>query len=276
MGGSRGPKYDTHIKRLVLRAPALVGAALGVELSSAAGQGPTELNLSKGFVDRKNADLVMVDDHSVVHVEFQTYPDREMPHRMDAYRALLMLDPTLRAKTFRQYVVYLTGRGQAAVGSRNCEPCSFQVHEVAEADPEPLLSDPVTAPLAVLCSRGGGPKTNLSRALAAVGRARGQQEVRDLLSATVVFAGLRLGREDVERIWNEEHRMMDLAETDLARSFMRDGTEQAVATFLGLREGIPSDAVNQIAHKLVEQNWKRAMERAVKEPTESLIALAHA
>jgi hypothetical protein len=260
------------IKRLVHRDPVAFGAALGIGISSRARRGYTELNAGAGAVDRRDADLVMIDDDDVVHVEFQTRPDPLMPHRMLVYRGLFMLDPDIRRSSFRQHVVYLTGEDQPTVLPGCSATCAYQVHHAADFDPEPFLKNPMIAPVAVLSARGGR-EGNLRKTLIVVGKVSGEAECKSLHDEVAALASLVLSQEAIDRVWSEEPRMIEFGDTDVARHFANEGRIDMLIKALA-RKGVPANWADRIAHVLLDQDPDRALDRAMDDPVEELIALA--
>jgi predicted transposase/invertase (TIGR01784 family) len=71
---------------------------------------PSELSLDP---IRADALILLESDESVLHLEFQTHPDPEIPFRMFDYRARVYR--RYRDKTMQQVVIYLKQTGSALV-----------------------------------------------------------------------------------------------------------------------------------------------------------------
>jgi predicted transposase/invertase (TIGR01784 family) len=106
-------------------------------------------------IKERKADLVVeLKDHSIFHLELQTYPDKNMPLRMLEYRILLMQN--YPGREIRQMVLYVGDGTPKMENSINQENLSFsyELKDIKEISCKELMesSQMEDRILAVLCN----------------------------------------------------------------------------------------------------------------------------
>jgi predicted transposase/invertase (TIGR01784 family) len=245
--GELHDRYDAAMRVWVQLVAALpVSAQAGVVAwldPSLAHLAPSEFSLrpSRLVVPAVEADLVVqVGSDHVIHVEFETNPNRDLIRRMLDYRARLMHEyPGCRVN---QYVVVL-GRGSVA-DFDDLERFGFtlDVHVVylRDKDPTELLTKPLLAPFAVLA---GGSRSEREQAFSTALRllwSGGHPKAVRLMQVLEALAGIWLDRSTVERIEKENDMSIEplvefYLETEVGQRMVDVGRQEGLG--LGLEQG---------------------------------------
>ncbi|NJK59037.1 MAG: Rpn family recombination-promoting nuclease/putative transposase [Oscillatoriales cyanobacterium SM2_1_8] len=161
----------------------------------------------------------------LLHLEFQTQPDGDMPLRMLDY--WLRLRRKFPDTAIRQMVLYLRPTTSAQVfANRFCEENTEHRYEVVrlwEREPQELLGRVGTLPLAILA--GQGEKTSLLREVAAAiaglpdGKMRGE-----VATSTYILAGLVMGDNAIEGILRRD----GMRESVTYQKILAEGMEKGI------------------------------------------------
>ena len=190
---------------------------------------PSELSLEP---IRADALMLLQSDALVLHVEFQTQPDPEIPFRMLDYRVRVYR--RFPHKSMRQIVIYLQETGselvQQTVFSLPDTHHRFEVIRLWEQPLEVFLSAPGLLPFAVLSQ-----VTDRSEALRQVAT---QLEVipdrrmqSNVTAAAGILAGLVLEKGMIEQILRKEIMQESVIYQDILQEGLQKGRQE------GLREG---------------------------------------
>ncbi|MEC4806168.1 MAG: Rpn family recombination-promoting nuclease/putative transposase [Jaaginema sp. PMC 1079.18] len=163
---------------------------------------PTELSLQPL---RADALILLQSERVVLHVEFQTQPDAEMPFRMADYR--LRVYRRFPQKTMRQVVVYLRQstsplvyQTQFALPNLRHE---FEVIRLWEQPVDLFLNTPGLLPFAVLAQTSDR-ATTLQTVAAQVDRIGDRRQQNDLAASAGILAGLVLEKALIQRLLRTE------------------------------------------------------------------------
>ncbi len=155
----------------------------------------TELKPSELSLDPIRADalILLESDESVLHIEFQTLPNNNIPFRILDYRVrMYRKDPT---KPMRQVVIYLKQTGSQLVyqTSFTMERTrhEFDVIRLWEQPASLFLQYPGLLPFATL-GQTTNPAETLRQATEIVDRIEDPAIQANLIAASAILAGLRL------------------------------------------------------------------------------------
>ena len=179
-----GSKYDLVVKDLFQRDhPSLLDQlTAGVAVQEV-------LSVELARVEERRADLVLsLADGTLLHIEFQSGNDRDMPSRAGIY--CLLLGQKYRRRV-RQVVLYM---GQAKMRMEDHADLgetksAYTLMDIRELDAGQLMESGRPGDLALAMLAGGGPEWVLEIAERA-GGLRGAERVR-VLSQLVLLSGLR-------------------------------------------------------------------------------------
>jgi predicted transposase/invertase (TIGR01784 family) len=206
----------------------LLGEAIGLTQLS-----PSELSVSP---IRADALILLASDQGVLHLEFQTQPDPDIPFRMADYR--LRVYRRYPNKPMRQVVIYLKPSRSDLVqqrvftlpGTRH----EFQVIRLWEVPTADLWQYPGLLPLAILsCTED---KTQTLRAIAQRIESlpeRGEQS--NVAAATSILAGLVLEKAVIRQILREEIMRDSVIYQDILEQGLQKGVQQGIQQ--GRQEG---------------------------------------
>ncbi len=210
---------------------------------------PTELN-----VESIRADSVMFLRSSaiILHTEFQTAPDKNIPFRMADY--YLRLQRKFPGRDIYQVVIYLKSTDSNLVRqTRYQTPVmnhQFRVIRLWEEPVEVFLSTPGLLPYAVL-SRATDKEEVLSQVVAALELVTDAREQSNLTAATSILAGLELNEEAIRRLM----RSPIMRESTMYQSILREGRAEGEA--IGLERGLQQERrliLKMLARKLGSLN----------------------
>lgn len=179
-----GSKYDLVVKDLFQRDhPSLLDQlTAGVAVREV-------LSVELARVEERRADLVLLlADGTILHIEFQSGNDKDMPYREGIY--CLLLGQKYRRRV-RQVVLYV---GQAKMRMEDHvdlgeTKAAYTLMDIREIDARKLMASGRPGDLALAMLAGGGPEQVLEIAKRADGL-RGAERQR-VLSQLVLLSGLR-------------------------------------------------------------------------------------
>jgi predicted transposase/invertase (TIGR01784 family) len=153
---------------------------------------PTELNVEP---IRADSVVVMSSPVVVLHLEFQTDPDENMPLRMADY--YLRLYRRFPQQEIEQVVIYLRRTGSELVTQTEFSTSKmnhrFRVIRLWEQPVEAFLTAPGLLPYAVL-SQATNKEEVLTRVIAQIQQVGDRRQERNLTAATGILAGLQLSQ----------------------------------------------------------------------------------
>jgi len=191
---------------------------------------------------RADALILLQSDESVLHLEFQTRPDPEIPFRMLDYRSRVYRRD--RNKTMRQVVIYLRQTGSDLVRQTSFAlertRHDFDVVRLWEQPDDLFLQYPGLLPFAAL-SQTNDPEATLRQVAQAVNQISDPTTQANLIAASAILAGLRLDDEVIYRVLRRDI----MQESTVYRSIQREAQEardRAIAINL-LRRGVEIDII---------------------------------
>ena len=163
----------------------------------------TELQPSELSLDPIRADalILLESDQTILHLEFQTRPDPDIPFRMFDYRGRgYRRDKT---KTMRQVVIYLKQTISELVYQTSftmeCTRHEFNVIRLWEQSDDLFLQYPGLIPFAAL-GQTDDPAATLRQAAEAIDRIPNSTTQANISAASAILAGLRLENEVIYRL----------------------------------------------------------------------------
>lgn len=206
---------------------------------------PSELSLEP---IRTDALILLQSDDSVLHLEFQTRPDPDIPFRMFDYRARVYR--RYRHKTMRQVVMYLKQTGSDLVWQTSFilerTRHDFDVIRLWEQPDDLFLQYPGLIPFAAL-GQTPDPEATLRQTAQAVNQISDPATQANLTAASAILAGLRLEDEVIYRILRRDI----MQESTVYRSILAEGETKGEArkqreiALNFLRDGL---SVETVAH----------------------------
>lgn len=163
---------------------------------------PTELSLQPL---RADALILLQSERVVLHIEFQTQPDPDMPFRMADYR--LRVYRRFPQKTMRQVVVYLRQSTSPLVYQTQFELPNlrhrFEVIRLWEQPVDLFLHTPGLLPFAVLAETSDRTAT-LQRVAEQIETMGDRTQKNDIAASTGILAGLVLEKALIQRFLRTE------------------------------------------------------------------------
>ncbi|PSF34930.1 hypothetical protein C7H19_18150 [Aphanothece hegewaldii CCALA 016] len=167
----------------------------------------TQLSPTELFVEpiRANALILLESEEIVLHIEFQTEPDPEMPFRMLDYRTRVYR--RYPDKAMRQVVIYLKKTGselveQTAFVIPNTRH-EFEVIRLWEVPSEDLMNYSGLLPLATLGKTANRTKT-LEKVAERLETIKNRREKSNVAAATGILAGLVLKKAVIQSLLRED------------------------------------------------------------------------
>jgi predicted transposase/invertase (TIGR01784 family) len=218
---------------------------------------PTELSVEP---IRADALILLQSDEVVVHIEFQTQPDPDLPFRMADYR--LRVYRRFPEKTMLQVVIYLKQTSSDLVRETSFilerTRHEFEVIRLWEEPTERFLSTPGLLPLAVL-SQTSDRSTVLQQVAQTIDRIPQRREQSNVAAATAVLAGLVLEPRVIRQLLRRELMQESTIYQEIWQEAKIEGKiegkieeRQKVALNL-LREGIELEVIARVTGLSVEQ-----------------------
>lgn len=217
----------------------------------------TKLEPSELSVEPIRADSVIFlkSDQLILHLEFQTSPEADLPFRMADYRLRLYRRyPTL---SVRQIIVYLRPSNSALVTQDRFEidnlTASFDIIRLWEQPTEQFLKSSGLFPFAVLANTREASGT-LQQVAQEIEKIENTTEKRNIAASTALLAGLKLNKEVVRKIL----RSKVMKESVIYQDIVQEGSKQEAIAFalrlLKRRLGtVNSELETQVQSLSVEQ-----------------------
>jgi predicted transposase/invertase (TIGR01784 family) len=222
---------------------------------------PSELSLDP---IRADALILLESAESILHLEFQTRPDPDIPFRMFDYRARVYR--RYRGKTMRQVVVYLKQTGSDLVQQTSFilerTRHDFDVVRLWEQPDDLFLQYSGLIPFATL-GQTSDPEATLRQAAQAIYQFPNPTTQANLTAACAILAGLRLEDEVIYRVLRRDI----MQESTIYRSIQEETEAKAkreIAINL-LRDGFPIEAIargTQLSIEKVQQLQQQMNESA--------------
>lgn len=214
---------------------------------------PTELSIEP---IRADALILLQSDEVVLHIEFQTEPDKDMPFRMLDYRVRAYR--RFPNKRMHQVVIYLDKTTSEEVYKTTFSienlQYKFSVIRLWEQPPEIFLKTPGLLPFAVLSATENKAST-LQQVAAAVDRISVRRTQSNISAAAAILAGLVLDQEVIGRLLRRDI----MRESVIYQSILTEGKEEGIE--LGVRrvavnllkENMPVEMVAKVTGLTIEQ-----------------------
>ncbi|MHC5771850.1 MAG: Rpn family recombination-promoting nuclease/putative transposase [Nostoc sp.] len=209
---------------------------------------PTELSLEP---IRADALILLQSDEVVLHIEFQTKPDDDMPFRMADYR--LRVYRRFPNKRMHQVVIYLAKTESEKVYQTTFTTESlrheFSVIRLWEQPSEIFLRTPGLLPFAVLSATNNKVAT-LQQAAETIDKIPERRTQSNIAAACAILAGLVLEHEVIGRLFRKDV----MQESVVYQSIKTEGSDEKarkIAINL-LAEGISVDVIARVTGLSVE------------------------
>jgi predicted transposase/invertase (TIGR01784 family) len=154
---------------------------------------------------RADAVIFLQGEQLILHLEFQTSPQPDLPFRMADYR--LRLSRRYPELMLRQIVVYLRRSNSPLVYQDTFEipnlTARFEIIRLWEQPPEQFLSSPGLFPFAVLANTANAQGT-LQQVAQEIEKIEEVREKRNVAASTAILAGLKLEKETIKTILRSE------------------------------------------------------------------------
>jgi predicted transposase/invertase (TIGR01784 family) len=196
----------------------LLGIPIGLTQLS-----PSELSISP---IRADALILLTSDPIILHLEFQTQADADIPFRMIDYR--LRVYRRYPEKAMRQVVIYLTPTQSERVyqttfelpGTRH----EFEVVRLWEVPVTELLRSPGLLPLAIL-SRTDDKTATLQQVAQQIEGLSNPVERNNVAAATFILSGLVLEKAVIQQILREELVKESVTYQDILQKGVQQGLQ---------------------------------------------------
>jgi predicted transposase/invertase (TIGR01784 family) len=202
---------------------------------------PTELSAEP---IRADSIIFLQSASLILHIEFQTQPDPDIPLRMLDY--WIRIRRRYPSHQIRQIVLYLRSTRSPLVQQTQLQDGAtlhpFEVIRLWEVDPQTLLSLPGLLPFVAL-SESPDPIASLRTVQTQIQRIPDLTERANLFAATAVLAGLKLDQALIRQILGSEL----MKESVIYQAWVKEAQEQ------GLQQGI-QQGIQQVARNLLQAN----------------------
>ena len=212
----------------------------------------TELSPSELSLEPIRADALMLlqSDAMVLHVEFQTQPDPEIPFRMLDYR--MRVYRRFPHKSMRQVVIYLRQTGSELVQQTSFMLPStrheFEVIRLWEQPLEIFLSAPGLLPFAVL-SRATDRLEALRQVAIQLESISDRRMQSNVTAAAAILAGLVLEKGMIQQILRREIMQESVIYQDILQEGLQKGRQEGLQE--GRQEGRQEEGRSLILHLLI-------------------------
>ncbi len=221
---------------------------------------PSELSLEP---IRADALILLTSEEYILHLEFQTEPDPNMPYRMADYR--LRVYRRFPKKQMKQVVIYLTPSSSDLVYQTAFEipgtHHEFEVIRLWEQPTQPFLESTGLLPLAVLTNTPDKAQTlrQVAERIETVPELRVQSNVA---ASAGILAGLTLERDVINQVLRREIMQQSVIYQEWKEEFLREGREEGrqegeqslILRLLNRRVGdVSSEARSQVQALSLEQ-----------------------
>ncbi|NJM65026.1 MAG: Rpn family recombination-promoting nuclease/putative transposase [Acaryochloris sp. RU_4_1] len=203
---------------------------------------PSELSLEP---IRADALILLASEEYIVHLEFQTEPDPNMPFRMADYR--LRVYRRFPHKQMKQVVIYLTPSTSELVCQTTFEipgmRHEFEVIRLWEQPTQPFLESTGLLPLAVLTNTPDQAQTlrQVAERINFVPEMRVQSNVA---ASAGILAGLTLKRDFINQVLRKEIMQQSVIYQEWREEFLQEGREE------GRQEGEQSLILRQLTRRI--------------------------
>lgn len=190
---------------------------------------PTELSLEP---IRADALILLESDNLVVHLEFQTDPDPEMPFRSADYR--LRFYRRSPHKEMRQVVIYLHPTRSPLVYETSFQlkrtRHEFDVIRLWEQPTEVFLHSPGLLPFAVLSKTED--KTRVLQTVASeIERITNSTDQRNIAASASLLAGLVMDKDIIQRVLRNDIMRESVIYQEIEREAIEKGLRQEALSF---------------------------------------------
>lgn len=189
--------------------------------------------------------ILLQSDQLVLHLEFQTEPDAEIPFRMADYR--LRVYRRFPEKDMRQVVIYLKPTRSQWVYQNSFTLSQlrheFEVIRLWEQPTELFLNAPGLLPFAAL-SGHPNPTEVLTQVAQRIEGIDNRREQANVTAASAILAALVLNQESIQRILRRDI----MRESPMYQEILAEGREAGLQE--GLQEG-RREAMEQVALNLL-------------------------
>ncbi|WP_088241193.1 Rpn family recombination-promoting nuclease/putative transposase [Calothrix rhizosoleniae] len=205
--------------------------------------GLTKLSPTELFVQPIRADalILLESEQTILHIEFQTQPDAEIPFRMADYR--LRVYRRYPQKQMHQVVIYLKPTASPLVEENVFvipkTRHEFEVIRLWEQPMEALLEFPGLLPFVVLSRTADKPQA-LRQVAQIIENLAPQPEQSNVAAATSILAGLVLDKEVIRQVLREEIMLESVIYQDIVAQATAKGKAEgrAEGKAQGRAEGI--------------------------------------
>ncbi len=210
----------------------------------------TKLEPSELSVEPIRADSVIFLESSkiILHLEFQTEPNKNIPFRMADYR--LRIHRKFPEREVHQVVIYLTPSQSSLVYETKFElkklTHNFNVVRLWEQSTELLLQYQGLLPFATL-SKTDDPEETLKQIARQIENIEDKQVQSNVASSTAIISGMALSKEIIRKLLRSEI----MKESVIYQEILLEGKAEGKAE--GLAKGL-AEAANQIALNMVRSN----------------------
>jgi predicted transposase/invertase (TIGR01784 family) len=214
---------------------------------------PSELSLEP---IRADALILLQSEELVLHLEFQTEPNINIPFRMADYR--LRVHRRFPLKRMRQIVIYLRPSNSELVYETRFTLDNlqhrFEVIRLWEQSPNIFLNSPGLLPLAVL-GQTQNPEQVLQTVAEQVEAIAEPRERSNLAAVSGILAGLVLNEEIIRRFLRQEIMRESAFYQEIEAQGLQQGLQQGLAQGLqqGLAQGLRQEALTLTLRQLVRR-----------------------
>lgn len=206
---------------------------------------PSELSLEP---IRADAMILLQSEDSILHIEFQTLPKKNIPFRMLDYR--VRGHRLHEDKTMRQVVIYLKPTTSELVYQASYElerTChEFDVIRLWEQPASLFLQFPGLLPFATL-GQSESPEGMLRQVTQLVDQIEDPTTQANLMAASAILAGLRLGQDVIQQLVQRDI----MQESVIYRSIQKEKAQEIALNLL--RRGVELDIITSSTGLLIEE-----------------------
>ncbi|CCQ57579.1 Conserved hypothetical protein 1784 [Crocosphaera watsonii WH 0005] len=152
---------------------------------------------------RADSLIFLQSEEVVLHIEFQTSPDEDIPFRMTDYR--LRVYRRYPNKEMYQVVIYLKPSNSELVHQNTFELTNlrhqFNVIRLWEENTDIFLNNSGLLPFAVL-TRTDNPRETLTQIADLIDSMPNKQQQSDISASTAILSGLKLDQDSVKPLQN--------------------------------------------------------------------------
>ncbi|MCT7954876.1 Rpn family recombination-promoting nuclease/putative transposase [Laspinema palackyanum] len=201
----------------------------------------TELSLRELSLEpiRDDSLILLQAENFILHLEFPTNPDPQIPFRMADYRVRVY--GCFPEKEMRQVVIYLKPTDSPLVYQNqfNLDKFhhEFEVVRLWEQPTELFLNSPGLLPFAAL-SRTDNPLAVLMQVAQSVEQIEDPEEQANIAAASSILAELILDQESIQRILSRDL----MGESSMYQSILDEGLEKGIEQ--GRQQGFEQVAMN--------------------------------